>query len=55
MQKIIQTNSNQTIHANISNEMKQSVREWCQRNDLTESQLLRRAVQALLSRQESAQ
>ena len=55
MQTTTHTDANQTIHANISAEMKQSVRDWCNRNDLTESQLLRRAVQALLSRQESAQ
>jgi hypothetical protein len=44
-----------TIHANISTEMKQSVRDWCNRNDLTESQLLRRAIQAILSGKVSAQ
>jgi len=49
------TQTNQTIHANISTVLKQSVRDWCQRNDLTESQLLRRAIQAILSGKVSAQ
>jgi hypothetical protein len=49
------TQTNQTIHANISTELKQSVRDWCQRNDLTESQLLRRAIHAILSGKVSAQ
>jgi hypothetical protein len=42
------TQTNQAIHANISTELKQSVRDWCNRNDLTEAQLIRRAIQAIL-------
>lgn len=45
----------QTIHANVTPEIKQSVRDWCQRHDLNESQLLRRAIQAILSGKVSAQ
>lgn len=45
------TDANQTIHANVTSEMKQSVRDWCNRNDLTEAQLIRRAVQAILRQQ----
>lgn len=44
-----------TIHAIVTPEIKQSVRDWCQRNDLTESQLLRRAIHAILSGKVSAQ
>lgn len=46
-----QPNVSQTIHANISTEMKQSVRDWCNRNDLTEAQMLRRAINVILSQQ----
>ena len=55
MQPIEQPSGNDTIHANISTEMKQSVRDWCNRNDLTEAQLIRRAVQAILSGKVPAQ
>ena len=55
MQTTTQPNASQTIHANISTELKQSVRDWCQRNDLTESQLLRRAIHAILSGKVSTQ
>lgn len=48
MQTTTHTNANQTIHANISTEMKQSVRDWCNRNDLTEAQLIRRAITLIL-------
>lgn len=51
MQTTTHPDSNQTIHANISTEMKQSVRDWCNRNDLTEAQLIRRAIQAILRQQ----
>lgn len=51
MQTTTHPNANQTIHANISTEMKQSVREWCNRNDLTEAQMLRRAIHAILRQQ----
>ena len=51
MQTTTQPNASQTIHANISTEMKKSVRDWCNRNDLTEAQLIRRAIQAILSQQ----
>lgn len=37
MQPIEQPNGNDTIHANISTEMKQSVRDWCNRNDLKDA------------------
>ncbi len=43
--------ASETIHANITTEMKQSVRDWCNRNDLTEAQMIRRAVQAILRQQ----
>lgn len=49
MQTTTLTHASQTIHANITTEMKQSVRDWCQRHDLTESQLLRRAIHAILN------
>lgn len=55
MQTTTLTNPSQTIHANISSEMKQSVRDWCNRNDLTEAQMLRRAIQAILSGKVPAQ
>lgn len=55
MQTLAQPSANETIHANISTEMKQSVRDWCNRNDLTEAQLIRRAVQAILSGKVPAQ
>ena len=44
-----------TIHAIVTPEIKQSVRDWCNRNDLTEAQLIRRAVQAILSGRVPAQ
>ena len=44
-----------TIHAIVTPEIKQSVRDWCQRHDLNESQLLRRATQAILSGKVPAQ
>lgn len=47
----ITATSPDTIHANITPEMKQSVRDWCNRNDLTEAQMIRRAVQAILRQQ----
>jgi len=50
MQTLIHSNASQTIHANISTEMKQSVRYWCQRNDLTESQLVRKAINLILEK-----
>ena len=40
-----------TIHAIVSPALKQSVRDWCNRNDLTEAQMLRRAIQAILRQQ----
>jgi hypothetical protein len=40
-----------TIHAIVSPTLKQSVRDWCYRNDLTEAQMLRRAIQAILRQQ----
>ena len=52
MQTTTHPNASQTIHANVSTEMKQSVRDWCNRNDLTEAQLIRRAVQAAILRQQ---
>lgn len=55
MPTMTKNNTSRTIHANISSEMKQSVREWCRRNDLTESQLLRRAIQVILSDKASGQ
>lgn len=51
MQTTTHPSASQTIHANISTEMKQSVRDWCNRNDLTEAQMLRRAIQAILRQQ----
>lgn len=48
MQTTTHPNASQTIHANISTEMKQSVRDWCHRNDLTEAQLIRRAINLIL-------
>ena len=44
-----------TIHAIVTPEIKQSIRDWCTRHDLNESQLLRRAIQAILSGKVSAQ
>lgn len=55
MQTTTHPNASQTIHANVSTEMKQSVRDWCNRNDLTEAQMIRRAVQAILSGKVPAQ
>lgn len=48
MQPTTHPNASQTIHANVSTEMKQSVRDWCNRNDLTEAQLIRRAINLIL-------
>jgi hypothetical protein len=50
MQTTTHPDASQTIHANISTEMKQSVRDWCQRNDLTESQLVRKAINLILEK-----
>jgi hypothetical protein len=44
------TQTNQTIHANVSTELKQLVRDWCHRNDLTESQLVRKAINLVLTK-----
>lgn len=45
----------ETIHAIVTPEIKKSVRDWCNRHDLNESQLLRRAIQAILSGKVSSQ
>jgi hypothetical protein len=44
-----------TIHAIVSPTLKQSVREFCAKHDCRESQLVRRAIQAILSGKVSAQ
>lgn len=44
-----------TIHAIISPTLKQSIREFCAKHDCRESQLVRRAIQAILSDKVPAQ
>lgn len=38
-----------TIHAIIPSTLKQSIREFCAKHDCRESQLVRRAIQAILN------
>lgn len=55
MQTTINANANNTtIHANISPEMKQSVKDWCQRHDLSESQMVRRGLNLILTNEKEA-
>lgn len=44
------TNATETIHALIPATMKQSIKDFCHANDINESQLVRKAINLVLTK-----